>query len=382
MKRAVLLVSVAVFGLVCIPLRADEKKPEPKYEGKPLAYWVERLQKCEKDEEREVASKAIEAFGADAAPALPALIIILDDCSEEYRKQVGKILVEIAKAGAKPVVPALARLLKDNKARDKNLVISLLGDIGPGAVEAVPLIAVALKDENCRGKAAEAIKQIGPGAKDAVSALAACLKDVKDAEERLGVLDALNALGLETRPAIPAILEALSEPVKNEDDEGELASVHRPGYHELTYENLCKTLCINMLARFGPDAKVAVPTLVKVLKSDSYPLRIVAAEALWRIEKHQDAVPALVEVLKLPDYWSQDTANVLGEIGPDAKPAIPELIRVYSNSTNLDMRKEIAKAIKKIDPEKAKELKRASALPSSLGTIIAPLPPTLPAKDP
>ena len=59
--------TLLVLATWCLPLTAGEKL-EPKYRGKPLAYWVERIQKAEKIEEQNEAADAIAAFGLDAAP--------------------------------------------------------------------------------------------------------------------------------------------------------------------------------------------------------------------------------------------------------------------------------------------------------------------------
>jgi HEAT repeat protein len=360
MKRIVLLVGVAVFGLVGTARGADDKRPEPKYEGKSLDYWVERLQKCEKAEERQAACEALKAFGADAAPAVPDLMVMLNDLSSSYRGQVAEVVVDVGQAGAKPVVPALVRLLKDDRTRDKDLVISTLGRLGPKAAEAVPAVTLTLSDGELRITAIRTLRDIGPAAKGAVPALVEFLKD-KDA--RGDVLNALQATGPDASSAVPAIHEALVRAQDTKPDKGTARVDNEGEAADRKEAEEWQVACVRTLAAIGPDAKVTVPSLVKLLKSDSLDLRLSAAKALWSIDKHPDAVPTLIDLLKLPAWqdirlWGDERVVALGEIGAPAKAALPQLKKAYAEMWDDHLREEIAKAIKKIDREEAKKLKK------------------------
>ena len=170
MKRAVLFTAlILVAGMICALLRAEDKQvPAPPrmplppiplpndvyeaaqlgpstYEGKPLDYWVERLQKCEADADRHHAAEAIKAFGSDAADAGPTLVHLLDDRAESFRELVAEILCVIG-PGAKGAVPTLVASLKSRTARSPALVIKVLGSVGPDAKEAVPELRKALAE--------------------------------------------------------------------------------------------------------------------------------------------------------------------------------------------------------------------------------------------
>jgi HEAT repeat protein len=238
MKRLVPFASaVFIVALLCAPLWADERKPEPKYEGKPLAYWVERLQKAESKQQRIDAASSIKAFGCDAAPAVPALMEMLDDRSESFRELVGEILYEMRPA-ASSAVPALVHSLKNKTARSPDVAIAILG-------------------------------------------------------------------------------------------------------------------------RIGPDAKEAVPVLTKTLQSESPGTRIRAALGLWRIEKNTGAVAVLATLLDSDDdNMASLAAQALGEIGPDARTALPKLRNAVLSKEegHFFLQLEAREAIKKIDPEEAKKL--------------------------
>jgi len=238
MKRTVLFASVTiVVGLACAPLRADEKKPEPKYEGKPLAYRVERLQKSEKDQEQKGAARAIAAFGPDAKPAVSALVEMLDDRSKWFRELVGETLCDLGPA-AQEAVPALVRTLKDNTARSPDVVLKILGQVA------------------------------------------------------------------------------------------------------------------------GPEAKEAVRGLTKALRNEDPEDRLNAALGLWKIEKNgRLVVPVLTALLREYDFVASRAAEALGEIGPDARAAIPALRLAALAGRGMYLPSAAEKAIEKIDPEEAKKLK-------------------------
>ena len=165
MMRRLLIATFAAFVAVSSPaLRADDK-PEPRYEGKTLAYWVNRLQTAENDEDRYKAAQAIEAFGPDAAPAVPALVEMLDDRSERFREIVGGVLCSLGPA-AKAAAPVLVRSLREKTARTPRVVIGVLGCIGPDASEAVPeLIKAARKPQTSPTPPRNRSASIGPAAK-------------------------------------------------------------------------------------------------------------------------------------------------------------------------------------------------------------------------
>jgi hypothetical protein len=146
MKRIVLFVGVAVFGLVGIARGADEKRPEPRYEGKSLAYWEERLLKCEKSDDQRHAAEAIVAFGPDAKVAVPRLVELLDDRSAVFRRLVGDILYALG-PDAKEAVPVLLRSLTKKTARSPEVVMKILSGLGTDAKEALPEFKKGVQDK-------------------------------------------------------------------------------------------------------------------------------------------------------------------------------------------------------------------------------------------
>src|SRR5262249_50068592 len=60
--------------------------------------------------------------------------------------------------------------------------------------------------------------------------------------------------------------------------------------------------------------------------------RIAAADILWRIEKHTDALSVLTEALKSEfDANRLSAAKTLGSLGPDARPAVLALAELLKD---------------------------------------------------
>ena len=140
--RAVLAVALVLLAST-LTLAAD--KPAPKYEGKPLEYWVERLQQAENDKDRDSAAEALRAFGPDAASALPTLIEMLADHSLSYRTRVVGIVAAIGPK-AKDARPVIVKLIRDKKTAWYDGSVDAVVAISDGAKDAasalVPLLEV------------------------------------------------------------------------------------------------------------------------------------------------------------------------------------------------------------------------------------------------
>src|SRR5258705_479270 len=106
-------------------------QPEPRYKGKPLAYWLERFQKAEADDE----VNALCAIGPAAKDALPAIRrALLDAVSPEpaVRDVADPTLNRLHQLGP-DAVPMLVDLVASETPKGTAYGISELGKLGPGA---------------------------------------------------------------------------------------------------------------------------------------------------------------------------------------------------------------------------------------------------------
>jgi HEAT repeat protein len=295
--------AILLFALVAFAPQASAQKPEPRYKGKPLAYWVERLQKADTDAEQAAAAVAVGSFGTDAAAAVPKLIEMLDDRSPEFRQLVYHTLAALGPV-AKGAVPDLIKMLKEKLPRNTQYAIWLIEKIGPDAKDAVPELVKFLDTKEYRDDAVDALSSIGPAAKDALPALRRVLLDAVSPEPTVCevspvTLCKLHRLGAD---AVPMLLDLISF-----------------GTQEGRIE------CVTALGHIGPGAAKAAPKLAEFLKHDDLKLRLEAAIALCRIEKNLKAVVVLAELLTEQSSLACPAAEALAEMGPDAKDALPAL---------------------------------------------------------
>lgn len=195
----------------------------------------------------------------------------------------------------------LAGLLKELSSAEGNervQAIVALADFGPKAKDAVPDLIKALKenDEDVRLNAAITLGKIG---KAAVGELTELLPSENE-DVRFYSVWALGWIGADAKAAAPAVIRALAD--KSEGVRRKAAFA---------------------LGRIAPDPETAVPALINALDDKQEDVCQAAADGLSKIGA--PAVKALIEALTGPEKVRQHAANALGEIGPDAKAAIPAL---------------------------------------------------------
>ncbi len=147
---------------------------------------------------------------------------------------------------------------------------------------------------------------MGGAARDAVPAL--CRAIERDDERTCAAAaQALGSIRAQPEIAVPALMKALK-----------------------WRGNTGPDVAAEALAKFRGDAKAAVPALKELAKQVKEHERVAAAYALWRIEGKSDtALPILIDELRSDrPYWA---IRRLGDIGPPAKAAVPDLTRMLKN---------------------------------------------------
>jgi HEAT repeat protein len=320
-----------------IPERPSEEAAEPA---------IPLLAGLLKDKDREVRWSAARALVGIGPPALPTLLQGVTSGDRQTRE----IIVNLLSRTSPPVrkaVSALIEVLRDTKNTGEYLriqVVSVLGQMGDDAGEALPLLLTLSKSADPDGVAAgQAVQRIRKVPRSTAPAL---IKLLKDPEPPLR-LKAAEVL-CELEEGDKECLAALQELVKWRDSK-------------------VRQQAARLLHRYGSAAKDAVPALIEIIRTDTDPQTRQAALGVLGVvdpTARKAAIPALIEVVR--NYYEPGTRSyavgILAGMGPDAKAAVPTLKAVLAEVSkpgtpargrawqDTSVEKAIQAALKKIEP--------------------------------
>ncbi len=229
-----------------------------------------------------------EALGQIPPAAIPALADLLGNKDYGVRHAAAKAFGKIG-PDAKAAIRALTELLKDKREDVPYYAILALGSIGPDAETAVPALTELLKEECVRHAAAESLGKIGPAAKAAIPGLTELLKD-KDESVRRVAAEALGRIG-------PAAIPLVSDLLDDEDHDtrgaaiqalGQIGAAAVPTLMGLLKNEDDRLDAAEALGNVGPRARMAIPSLVELIKGQNVPGRKRVADAIKKIETGKD----------------------------------------------------------------------------------------------
>jgi HEAT repeat protein len=228
---------------------------------------------------------------------------------------IGKMGVE-----GKSATPILTELLMDKVCHVRILSVKALGNIGPDAKEAIPTITKLLEDNNrdVRICAAEALGKMGSEARMAIPNITKLLND-EDAFVRSTAAGALGRMGIEVVPALQELVADKTSDVRLAA--AKTLSQLKPRDREVAVSILIGILqdpdvtfwgrfaAANLLGQMGTEAKVSIPALIKLLREKKSIL--IAADALGQMapDGPNAALPILTELLQDPDQSIRDNAS-------------------------------------------------------------------------
>jgi HEAT repeat protein len=339
---------------------------------------------------RREAALALGAIGEAAIPAIPEISAALGD--EESRGAATFVMGELGKIPA----DAEQKIRANAKSDDKLLsTVSLwaLARVHPEdndlRRQATQRIVDCLKDQDpyVRVVAARALAALPPAPeitlpileKALISADAATVHHALDALAMLGapavprlidilekhkdlrvaVAYTLGQMGPTAAPAATALAKLAADEDVNLATEAVLALAKMGPAAKIAVPTLCAALqkegtnahaIVLALGDIGPDAAVAEPLLLKAMASKDASLAVMAASALTQIQPRSakaaaKVIPVLVAALSdsLPET-RKAAAESLGDLGPLAREAAPALQKAAKDETK-DVREAAAKAL-------------------------------------
>ena len=351
----------------------------------------------------------------DRKPARPCPFLLASlDAKGNTREEVVRSLGKIG-PDAKAALPTLVKLLKDKPdARLQPVLAEALGQIGPAADEAAPLLVELLrqKDQAVHDRVLVALPLIGNRSEPVLAGLKEFLEAEKSRKSPRAGRAALTLLQLDpdSTPACRTLVEAVDQYGNPTTSWQEVTALLRKHGRTVT-PNLAealgdtrlngrqRALAAMALREIGPDAKKAREALRLALADGDRAVRVSAALALAVIDPTvAEAVPPLVDALDRPggfyeNYNFEDrkkgisgtrpgvpallprfgkaavpeliaalksprveqrrgAATALGDIGPDAREAADELLRVLKQDPDLASRGKAGLALSQVAPSR------------------------------
>lgn len=283
---------------------------EPGYRGQTLLEWVQQVGG---PGDQSKAQAAIRAIGAQKA--VPCLL-----------KEVRRDSLREAMAPVRTRLPTAVN--ESLPPSDNDLILNkipvALSILGPAALPDL-IKATQDKDLMVQQTAIWSINLMGPAAESALPVLIRILGETNGLNGLAAL--AIGRMGPARTQAIPALVAALP----------------------VTRFEAARTL-----GEMGREAEGAVPALKTMLDTPQENSRLQAATALWRITHDTNLVDRVIpELGKRQGYTTyKGFLNLLGEMGPAAKPAVPEILRTMTR-WGTEMSRPVRPVLEKIDPEAA-----------------------------
>lgn len=327
-------------GVFCPRDAAKEKQL-----GDPIRKAVASLIDAMSDAEAmPYALHALRQFRADAAPAVPVLLTALDDPRNQHKDSIHHPRVLLVQAfrdigpGAKAAVKTLAnRLVTDPDWSVRQYCVQALAAIGPDAMPAAPSLVSAFKDAmvQVRQEVAPALVKIG-----AIDALLDGLRE-ENHETRRGVISALGTMPKHATTIVPVLVKQMRDDA-NIGNRG--VAAYALGSFDTTdgvralaealKDNHVRVHALGALRQLGVKAAPAAPVLFDVMTTDKSDAN--REQAGWtlcstNVKGKKEYVPGLIAILSENDKVALPAIYLLGQIGPEAKAAVPAIRRFTSS---------------------------------------------------
>lgn len=312
---------------------------------------------------KQSAARALGRFGRDVkSQAQPALENLLNDSDREVRLAAAEGLAALLSSAND--TGGISKLLKHQDTEIRVFAVKGLAKLGKNAK---PLLADMLDvAKNDTGEARQAVLQVlavmdANDAKLGIPVVTEALKN-GDKDTKIAAIGVLAALGKEAPPAVVKLVVELLKDTEMRDTVlpalSKLAASSRTALAGLVdllrdTDESTREQTLKMIGDLGPAAVGAVDALIKLM---DIPGRVVTNQDEERVDKiaavlakiGKPAIPALKRGLASRGITRWGCAKALGEMGPIAKEALPDLERLFRSEPNEFIREDIEDAYYKI----------------------------------
>lgn len=272
----------------------------------------------------------------------------LDSTDPEVQKNASEMLSRMS-GNWEFVIPdrslaTIVAILKSTHSSPvKANLVRVIGHVGPRNAHLQPIILDLMKKDDdvaVRAAAADALaafmrEEKASSAAEAVKVMCYCLKNDISPHVRRAVAQAMGGLPGPSDEIISALVTAMDDNYKQ-----------------------VRTTAGSAISRYGARAKAALPQLLKMYKEENeWSSRQTTLHAMVQLDKkNPKVIEALVEALDEPNL-AHYALSYLQQLGVDAAPAVPRLIKNLESENNLNIRLQAANTLGAIGP------KAQSALP-------------------
>lgn len=238
----------------------------------------------------------------------------------------------------------IAILKSSHASQVRSNLVRVIGNVGPRNERLQPIILDLMKkdeDVSVRSAAADSLanfmrEEKAAQAEEAVKVMCFCLKNDISPHVRRAVAHAMGNLPCPSDLVITALTEAMDDNYKQ-----------------------VRSAAGSSISRFGARAKRALPNLLKMYNDEKdWGARQQTLSALVQIDrKNPKVVEAVVGALDDPQLM-HSALSYLQQLGVDAAPAVPRLIKILEPENNINVRVQSANTLGAIGP------KAQSALPT------------------
>ena len=319
---------------------------------------------------RSAAASALGDIGAAAKAAVPALIKGLNDPEMKLACVIG---LNGAAQDSPEVIPIYQKLLLDPDSNIRSWTVLALGAMKVEQETAIKLLVDTLQDENenVRSSAAASLGQIGPAAASAVPQLERLLEMEEQHPDNprseiacWKILEALEKMGPAARAAVPMLTNHINSanPMLSAYSARALWAIEPhnalsiPCFMEkLTpggdnSQSSAQYWSLIALARIGPEARAALPLVRNLLGQENPQNQMAAVVAAWKLDP---SGPPPIDLLqntfhsRVHMMIRRTAVQLLGDLGPPARAAIPTLIEATKAPDSL-MRDDARAALQQV----------------------------------